>query len=61
MERSDVEQWVATVVDALRPALLSRARMWDRLRTEAPPPEEFAGEVAALLVAHLTSDVEPGN
>jgi hypothetical protein len=41
-------EYIGSVIDQLRPVLLSYARMCDRLGVEAPPPQE----IAQTLVDH---------
>lgn len=47
MEPSEVEEWVAEVVEHLHPVVLARARMWHRLGFEAPDPYDLVDRMIA--------------
>lgn len=59
MEPEEIEAWVAEVVEAMLPSLLAQARMCDRLRLVARPPEEVAERLVADVMARLRAGAAP--
>ena len=53
MERSENDNWVAVVVDAVRPRVLAQAKMCHRLGLAAVPPEDVVERITVGVLARL--------